>query len=208
MSEKKSDSPDQMDLTIPIFLTYDVLQSHLKQKMIGEILHKENDRGKVSNYAEVLNITLTKSLLPDFDLLVTIRLKTLTFLYRNKELDIDINARLHFDNEQQQISVDHFEIDSRGGSWIADQVLESVVNKFMYEKLKKRLSIDLLPQINEQLSVVNDKLASSFEPKEGIAVSGSVDHLVVEDLAAKDDAIWIFLRLEGWAVVEITEIKI
>lgn len=206
MSTGKYSVQNGIGLTLPIFMTYDVLAGHLREKMKGEIIHKENDKGKIIKYAEIRNIDLVKSVVPEFDLLITINLKTLTLLYRHKDLDIDIKTKLKFDNEQQKISVDFFEIDSRGGGWLADQVLESIVNNLMNDKLKKKLTFDLRPQISQQLSSINKKWMNDFVPRQGVHIKGEVEKLNIRDLATKEDGLWVFLDINGWTVVEIVEI--
>lgn len=203
MDEHELSVDTNISLTLPIRIGYDVLEDFINAKFAGEIISKDNDDGKVTKYAKILEIGLTKSSLEGHNLQFTIKLETLTFLYRNKELEIIVDAFLDFNPELQTVFIQKYEIDSKGKSWVADQLLESVMNKFIYQKVIRKLNFELMPIINEQLKGINTKLAARLEAKEGIYITGNLQQLQISHLEAKDHELWILMSLAGWGVIDL-----
>ncbi|MDX1471569.1 MAG: DUF4403 family protein [Flavobacteriaceae bacterium] len=204
---KDNFSPDEnISLILPIIVGYTTLEDHLKTKFIGEVLKKESSSGKSSNYAKILDISLSKSDVSNYELNINLKIQTLTLLYRNKEINISILASLLFDSENQRISIDEYKIDSQGKHWLADQLLESVVNNFLYNKLRSNMQVDLAPILEEQLENLNQKLEKGMEAAEGLKMVGSLQNLSIYDLQARETALWIFIAIKGWGVVEVEKL--
>ncbi|SDB29271.1 protein of unknown function [Flavobacteriaceae bacterium MAR_2010_188] len=200
--------PEQnISTIIPILIGYPAIQELLSAKFKDEIINKEDANGRQSNYARILDVSLDKSNIEEYDLLVGINLETLTFLYRNKEILVNVHVSLILDVETQKIGIEKFKIDSKGKSWLADQLLESVVNNFMYDKIKEKLNFDFMPQIQDQVTTLNDKLANRLEAREGIHITGSLEKLEIILVESRDTALWIFLKIIGFGVVEIEKLE-
>ncbi len=197
-----------INITIPVIIGYPVLDNFLRQKLVGEIISKENSEGKKSNYAQVLGVSISKSDFEGFDLCLEINLQTLTSFFKNKQVKIYFHAALELDRELQHISLKDYEIDGKTNNWFADKLLETVVNKWMYEKLKKKMNFNLMPKIEEKLGSLNEKLENKLEAKEGVHLIGSLDNLEISNLKAGKNELWISVSVTGTGMVELVKLEL
>ncbi len=79
---------DNIKLNLPVKISYRVLEDVLQKKLVGEQIGMEDSKGTVKNYVEVLGANLGKSQEPNFDLTLDLKLKTLTTLFKNKEVTL------------------------------------------------------------------------------------------------------------------------
>lgn len=196
-----------INITVPVIIGYDVLGKYLRQKLIGEIISKENSDGKKSNYAQILDVAIAKSEMEGFDLCLEINLQTLTSLFKNKQIKLLFHAALHLDRELQHISLEDYEVDGKTRNWFADRLLETVVNNLMYEKLKKKMNFDLMPIIEEKIGALNEKLENKLEAKEGVHLIGSLDKLEISNLKAGENELWISVSVSGNGLVELEKLE-
>ena len=205
----KDEFNDQnINITVPVIIGYSVLDKYLREKLIGEIISKENSEGKKSNYAQVLDVSIGKSEKEEFDLRVNITLQTLTSFFKNKQVKIYFYAALELNRELQHISLKDYEIDGKTRNWFADQLLETVVNKWMYDKLKKKMNFDLMPHIEEKIGSLNEKLENKLEAKEGVHLIGSLDKFEISNLKAGENELWISITVTGTGIVELEKLEI
>ena len=205
----KDEFKDQnINITVPVIIGYPVLDKYLRQKLIGEIISKENSEGKKSNYAQVLDVSIQKSEEEGFDIQLNISLQTLTSFFKNKQVKIIFHAALELDKELQNISLKDYEIDGKTKNWFADQLLETVVNKWMYEKLKKKMNFNLMPHIEEKVGSLNEKLENKLEAKEGVHLIGSLDKLEISNLKAGENELWISVTVNGTGLVELEKLEL
>lgn len=197
-----------INITIPVIVSYLVLDKYLGQKLVGEILSKENKEGEKSNYAQVLDISIEKSYLEGFDLLLNITLKTLTNLFKNREVKIFFHAALELDKEIQQVSLKDFEVDGKTKNWFTDRLLETIVNKWMYKRLKKKMNFDLMPHIEEKVGAINVELENKLEMKEGVCLIGSLDKVEISKLTAGEKELWISVSVRGTGVLELEKLEL
>lgn len=202
--EKISDT--NVNVTIPVKIGYPVLDKFLRSKMIGEIISKEGSDGEKSNYAQILDVTIGQSELEGFDLCLNIDLQTLTSLFKNKRVKILFHAALHLHKEEQRISLEDYKVDGKTKNWIADQVLETVVNKWMYDKLKRKMNFDFMPHIEEHVKSLNEKLENKLEAKEGIHLIGTLENMELSNLKAGDTDLWVSVTVKGTGIVELTKL--
>ena len=94
MDERADFNEQNINITVPVIIGYDVIGKYLKQKLIGEIISKENSDGKKSNYAQILDVSIDKSQMEGFDLCLEINLQTLTSLFKNKQIKLLFHAPL------------------------------------------------------------------------------------------------------------------
>ncbi|MCG9971928.1 DUF4403 family protein [Christiangramia crocea] len=208
MNDLDKISEANFNVTIPVKIGYPVLDNYLREKLVGEIISKENEEGKTSNYAQILDVSITKSELEDFDLCLHVNLQTLTSLFKNKQVRLLCHASLELDRENQKISLKDYEVDSKTSNWIANQLLEAVINKWMYSKLKQKMNFNFMPHIEEQMDALNEKLENKLEAKEGIHLIGSLDDLEISQFMAGENDLWISLNISANGVVEIEKIKL
>jgi hypothetical protein len=205
----KDDFNEQnIDITVPVIIGYHVIDKLLREKLVGEIISKENSKGEKSNYAQILDVSIQKSELEGFDLCLDIKLQTLTSLFKNKQVQIYFHAALELDKELQHISLKDYEVDGKTKNWFADQLLETVVNKWMYEKLKKKMNIDLMPHIEEKVGSLNEKLENKLEAKEGVNLIGALDKIEISNLKAGNHDLWISVSVTGTGLVELEKLDL
>jgi len=199
-------SEADFDITIPVKIGYHVLNDFLKQKLVGEIISKESDEGEKSNYAQILDISIEKSEHPDYDLCLPVTVQTLTSLFKNKQVKFLFYAQLHLDRELQKLELTAYEVDGQNNNWFMDQALETVVNKWLYSKLKEKMNFNFMPHLEEQMSSLNHKLEDKIEAKEGIHLIGFLENLEVAQFMADEQDLWISMHLKANGVVEIEKI--
>lgn len=200
-------SDQNINITVPVIISYSTLDKYLRQKLIGEIISKENSEGKKSNYAQILDVSIEKSDQEEFDLRLNLTLQTLTSLFKNKQIVMHFHAALELDREQQHISLRDFEVDGKTKNWLADQLLEAVMNKWMYGKLKEKMNFNLLPHLEEKISGLNEKLENKLEAKEGVHLIGSLHKIEISNLKAGENELWISVSVTGTGLVELEKLE-
>ncbi len=208
MYDKNEFIDQNINITIPVIIGYAVLDKYLREKLIGEIISKENKEGEKSNYARVLDITIEKSHLEGYDLLLNISMQTLTSLFKNREVKIFFHAALELNKELQHISLREFEIDGKTKNWFTDTLLETVVNNWMYEKLKKKMNYNLMPHIEEKVGAINTKLEKKLEAKEGVHLIGALEKVEISKLRAGEKELWISVSVFGTGLLELEKLDL
>ncbi|MFV8225080.1 DUF4403 family protein [Christiangramia aquimixticola] len=203
----KDEFTDQnIDITLPVIIGYPVLDKYLIQKLVGEIISK--GEGSNSNYAQVLDVSMEKSEMEEYDLRINFTLQTLTSLFKNWQIKMAFHAALELDRELQHISLKKFEVDGETNNWFANQILETVINRWMYEKLKKKLNFNFMPVIEEKVGAINEKLESKLEAKEGVHLIGALNKLEVSNLKAGKNELWISVTITGTGIVELEKLEL
>ncbi|GAA4308042.1 hypothetical protein GCM10023115_37500 [Pontixanthobacter gangjinensis] len=197
-----------INITIPVIIDYIVLDKYLKQKLVGEIISKGDSETGKSNYAQILDVSISKSDKEDFDLCLDINLQTLTSLFKNKQIKVLFHAALYLDREKQHISLKDFEVDGKTNNWLTDQLLEKLINNWMYTKLKKKMNFDLLPHLEEKIASLNEKLEDKLEAKEGVHLIGSLDNLEISNLMAGEKELWISVSVTGTGLVQLEKLEL
>ncbi|APS37730.1 DUF4403 family protein [Salegentibacter sp. T436] len=199
---------DNIKLNLPVKISYRVLEDVLQEKLVGEQIGMEDSKGTVKNYAEVLGANLGKSQEPNFDLTLTLRLKTLTTLFKNKEVTLLVHLRLGFDEVEQVVDVEEYELEGQSKSWFMDNSLETLANTLIYKKIKNKMKLDLKPHINEHLGKANRKLGDEMEAAPGVFLSGNVNTLKVAEIIPGDSLLLILLEISAYGFVNVKEIKL
>jgi len=197
-----------INIKVPVIINYQVLTKYIGGKLVGEILSTENKEGKKSNYAMVLDLSIEKSDLDGFDLLINVTLKTLTSFFKNKEVNILFYAALELDRENQQVSLKDFEIDGKTKNVIADKLLETVVNKWVYEKLKKKMFFDISPLIKEKVAAINLDLEDKLEAKKGVNLLGELETIEISNIKAGKEELWISVAILGTGLIELEKLDL
>jgi len=199
---------DNIKLNLPVKISYRVLEDVLQEKLVGEQIGMEDSKGTVKNYAEVLGANLGKSQEPNFDLTLNLQLKTLTTLFKNKEVTLLVHIALGFDEVDQIIDVKEYELEGQSKSWLMDNSLETIANTLIYKKIKNKMKLDLKPHINEQLSKANQKLGNEMEAAPGVFLSGNVNKLKVAEIIPGDTLLLILLEISAYGFIDVKEIKL
>ena len=208
MNFDKESNNEDISLSIPIKISFTALINHLNKKFVGKTISRDNANGREINYFKILDIAIDKSDLHKYNIELKLKLETLTTFYNKRELYVSVHARVYMDMKSQRVSIAAYEIDSTGKSWIANQMLKSVINTFIYRKIIKNLSIELLPLIDEKLIQLNEKLASKIELKSGISILGSMKSLTITHFEVKQNDIWVILNINGWGIIDIESLDL
>lgn len=197
---------DKVYVTLPIKINYRVANEILNKKLRGKIIKKEDKDGSVKEYAEVLSANVKKTSTEGYDLLLTAKLKTLTSIFKNKEVELRVLLAVEFKEAEQKIVVEDFEINGRTGNWFLNSFVETVVNTFMYGNLKKKMKFDLKPLLGDQLDSLNKKLLKGLQPVNGIFLNGQLNDLRVVQILAGEDHLLVVVQTSGNALANIRDI--
>lgn len=205
---EKAGDPSKINnsLTLPVKIEYSVLQSLLRKKMIGEKISSEGKDGEVANYAEILNISIQRSVRENYDLAVEIQFRNLTSFLKNKEGKFVLYAALDFDELLQQIQVVDFEIDGTSKNWLFNNTIETIANTFMRGKIRDKMKVDFQPEIQKQLVTINEKLNSDFEVADGIKISGEMKFIKINEIVLQERQVLVLVQVEGQTLINIQNI--
>lgn len=207
---EKAGDPSKINnsLILPVKIGYSVLQSMLRKKMIGEKISSEGNDGKVTNYAEILNISIQRSVRENYDLAVEIQFRNLTSFLKNKEGKFVLYAALDFDELLQQIQVVDFEIDGTSKNWLFNNTIETIANTFMRGKIRNKMKVDFQPEIEKQLVSINEKLNSEFEVADGIVLSGEMNFIKINEIVLQENQVLVLVQVEGQTLINIQNIPV
>jgi len=193
-------------IRLPITIDYTVVETYLRKEMTGECISSEVEDGKVSRYAEILNLSLVKSQDEAYDLALELKLKTLTTLFRNKEGKIVLHLALDFDKEKQLLRVHNFKLEGNTKNWLLNRSLETIVNTFMHGKIKNKMKFDFRPEIEKHLQSMNEKLDNRLEVAEGIFLFGRLNTFKISEIIPQASQFLILVNFEGNTLLDIKKI--
>lgn len=198
---------DNIDIKLPVKIGYAVLENVLREKMAGEMIQVEKGNGEFTRYAQVLDLSLMRSPEDNFDLTVEVKFKSLVKLFRNKTGSILFHLRIHYDEAAQLLEVDDYRIKGNSENWMMNRSLETVANNLVYNKLKSKMRIDLIPHIEPQVKKLNGQLQNDFEAAEGVILSGKIENVTIAEIIAGETDLYVLVHIKGDTVVEITKIN-
>ncbi len=197
---------EKTEIRIPIRIAYHVLEVFLREKFTGEEIKVEKD-GKSTRYARILELSLRKSSKEDYDLVVDFTFQLLTTLFRNKKGKISLDASVLFNEREQQIGIDRFELEGKSTSWLMNTTLEALANRLIREKLKKNLKYDFRPHIAQFAETVNEKLMAQLEAYRGLFLTGELDEIKIKGLVPGREHLLVSLGVRGHILLDIKEIN-
>jgi hypothetical protein len=193
-------------IRLPISIAYTVIETFLQKKMIGETISSEED-GKVSTYAEILDLSLEKSQDEAYDLALAMKFKTLTTLFKNTEGKILLHLSLDFKKEEQLVSVNNFKLEGITKNWLLNRSLETMVNSFMQGKIKNKMKFDFRPEIEKYLRTMNEKLDDRLEVAEGIFLFGRMNTFQISEIIPQASQFLVLVNFEGNTLLDIKKIN-
>jgi hypothetical protein len=193
-------------IRLPISIAYSVLETYLRKKMIGETISSEAEDGRRSSYAEILDLSLEKSQEEAYDLSLELKFKTLTTFFRNKEGKILMHLSLDFDEEEQLVCVDNFELEGNTTNWLLNKSLETMFNTFMHGKIKNKMKFDFRPEIEKHLRSINVKLDNRLEVAEGIFLFGRLNTFKISAIIPQASQFLVLVNFEGNTLLDIKKI--
>lgn len=195
-----------VQIQLPVKVDYKVIDVFLQKKFQGKVLSKGKANGESSDHARILHISVEKSPLEDFDLALQLRLQLLTSFFRNKEIKLVIHLALAFQEKTQELSIQKYELDGENNSWVVNKLLETLVNSFLYEKLKRKMKVDLKPILEKQTGKINEKLVNGTEIQQGIHLSGHVNKFSINEIIPGEKYLLVSLNLLSNNVINIKEL--
>lgn len=193
-------------IRLPIRVSYRAIETYLRENFIGERIKANNDDGTTTSYAEILDISIDESLEEKYDIVVDLKFKLLTSLYKNKEGRILLHVLTNFDQTQQHIDITDFKLIGNTSSWLLNNALEAMANTFVHKKLKNQMNYNFTPIIENQVSQINQKIENDLEVREGVHISGKLDQFKISAIIARSSYLLININLEGNTLVEIEKI--
>ncbi|WP_324720079.1 DUF4403 family protein [Salinimicrobium sp. HB62] len=195
-------------LRLPVKVDYQVLQVYLQKKLLGKIISKGKANGETLDRARIQGISLERSTLDDFDLAVHVQLKLLTTFFKNKVIKLVAHLSLAFNEADQQVHIRRYKLDSENNGWITDKLVESIVNNFMYSKLKEKMKFDIRPVVIEKLDKLNHRLTGGMEVADGISITGKLKEFRVEEIIPGQRTLLVAVSILGNNVLNIKKIDI
>lgn len=201
--------PDQdISMTLPLRISFETIAAFLNKKFVDTNIHKTDARGKTTNYFKILDLNLAESSAPPYNLELRMTLQTLTLLFHKKTLQVTVQAQLRLDVATQKLYVQAYKTNSQGEHWMANSILKSVLNTFIYKKIINTLSVDLRPLLAEKIDDLNAKLASKLGNTKGISILGHVDTFSISHFEIKKNQIWVLIHTGGWCIIDIEDLEV
>lgn len=195
-------------LHLPVKITYKVLETYLQKKLLGKILSKGKADGSSSDTARIQNIKLERSMLDDYDLAVHLQLGLLTTFFKNKEIRMTVHLAISFREASQEIMISHYKLEGENNGWFINTAVETLINNFLYSKLKEKMKFDIRPVVTEKLQGINNKLTNGFEVAEGINLTGKVNEFRVKEVIPGQRTLLVTVNVMGNNVLNIQKIDL
>ncbi|WP_029038885.1 DUF4403 family protein [Salinimicrobium xinjiangense] len=206
--EKITERKYNVILHLPVKIEYKVIETYLQKKFLGKILSKGKANGETSDHARIQKINLTRSPLDEFDLAVQLQLKLLTSLFKNREIKMVVHLSLDFKEAQQEVLIPRYRLDGENSGWFTNTLVETLVNNFMYSKLKEKMKFDISPIIANKLEKLNTELGGGKEMAEGINITGKIDQFRVQEVIPGQLNLLVTVRILGNNVLNIRKIDL
>ncbi|MGJ8592784.1 MAG: DUF4403 family protein [Aquaticitalea sp.] len=207
MNSNQTTSDQDISITLPIRIGFAAIETFLRKKYVGTVISKKETNGKDANYFKIQDLRLDNCETEPYNLQLTLQLQTLTVLFYKKDIEVTVLASLKLDVETQKLYVHAYKIDSSGDNWIANSILKSVLNTFVYKKIINSLSFDLMPILKEKIEDINTKLAAELKASKNISILGTIDSFTIGHFEIKEDVIWVFIHTQGWCVIAIEDLE-
>ncbi|WP_299396829.1 DUF4403 family protein [uncultured Gelidibacter sp.] len=207
MNSNPTPSDQDISLTLPVQIGFEVLDAFLKKKFRDTNISTKDARGNTSNYFRILDLKLAESQNKAYNLCLKMHLQPLTLLFNKNTIEVSVHANLRMDVENQKIYVEAYDIDSSGKNWVTNTLLKSVLNTFIYKKIINALSLDLMPILKEKIALLNEQLASRLKTTKGISIMGNVENFSIGHFEIKKDVMWVLVHTQGWCVISIDDIE-
>lgn len=207
MEENIPDIKHNVILRLPVRIDYQVLENYLQKKLQGKILSKGKSDGETSDHARIRNINLRKSHLEDFDLAVHVQLSLLTTIFKNKEITAVAHLSIQFREAEQEVLISRFKVEGENNGWFVNTMVETLINNFLYSKLKSKMKFDIRPIVKVQLEKINSKLADVLELTDGINVTGKINEFRIQEIIAGQRKLLVSVNILGSNVLNVESIN-
>ncbi len=194
-------------VNLPVNITYSAIENMLREKLVGEIIKTEDDNGKISRYAQILDISIDSSEETEYDLVLDVKFQTLTSVFKNKEGRILLYLTIQFEEANQEINVRDFKLKGNTSSWLMNNSLEAMANTLLRGKLMKKMQFNFMPLIEKKIIELNGKMEEPYEVHKGIKLFGRIENFSVKKILPKPVNVLVFVNVSANAVVDVEEIN-
>jgi hypothetical protein len=195
-------------LRLPVKVNYQVLQNYLQKKLLGKIISKGKANGETSDRARIQAITLERSPLEDFDLAVQVQLKLLTTFFKDKVIKVTTQLSIGFSEAGQEVLIRRYKLESEDNGWLIDKLVETLINNFMYSKLKDKMRFDIRPLVKEKLEKLNHRLNGGLEVADGVSITGKIKDFRVQEIIPGQRTLLVSVKILGNNILNIKSIDI
>lgn len=202
--EKKQEN---VVLRLPVKIGYKVIEGFLRNELVGEVVRDDHSDGDTTEYAEILALSLRKSPKENFDLLLMLRLRTLTSFFKNKIVRMSFHAALEFKSEEQEVFVKDYTLEGENRGWLMNKFIQVLANTFMYSSLKKKMKFNFQPVIEKKIAEINQKLSLGTDVFDGISLSGKIHGFRISGLIPGEDHLLVMVEASGNTVVDVKKIN-
>ncbi|MBJ7882029.1 DUF4403 family protein [Gelidibacter salicanalis] len=207
MNSNPTPSDQDISLTLPVQIGFEVLDTFLKKKFRDTNISHKDAKGNSSNYFRILDLKLAESEHNAYNLCLKMRLQPLTLLFNRNTVEVSVHADLKLNVDTQKLYVEAYNMDSSGKNWVTNNLLKSVLNTFIYKKIINALSLDLMPIVKEKIEIINAQLASTLKTTKGVSIMGNVANFTISHFEIKKDVIWVLIHTQGWCVISIDDLE-
>ncbi|WP_029033163.1 DUF4403 family protein [Salinimicrobium terrae] len=208
MEGTSSENKYNVILGLPVKIDYKVLETYLQKKLLGKVLSKGKANGETSDHARIQMINLVRSPLEDFDLAVHVQLNLLTTFFKNKVIKAVVHLSLSFKEIDQEVQIRRYKLEGVKNGWFVDKVVETLINNFMYSKLKEKMKFDIRPIVLEKLETLNQRFAAGLEVADGMNITGKINEFRVQEIIPGQRTLLISVKILGNNVLNIKSIDI
>ncbi|MCY2685891.1 DUF4403 family protein [Salinimicrobium sp. TH3] len=208
MEEKSPENKYNVILRLPVKINYKVLEIYLQKKLLGKVLSKGKANGQTADHARIQKINLERSHLEDFDLAVHVQLRLLTTFFKNREISAVAHLSLGFQEAEQELLIRRFKVESENNGWVINNLVEMLINNFLYSRLKEKMKFDIRPIVSKKLEKLNEKLTGALQVTEGVNITGKINEFKVQDIIPGQRTLLVSVQVLGNNVLNINSIDI
>lgn len=194
-----------IQLTIPLTISYAALEGVLQQQLIGMYIPQPEEGEAANPYARVLDVGVSGSRGGGYNLLLRVQLRILRTVLKRDKVELYASVALAYNNDTQQVYVQHFSMESATSSGFYNTALEVLVNKVAYNQIIEKARVNVGEIIAKELEKVNSQLTEGMDLK-GIKLKGAVTTVTVQDIEPKPDGLSLRLLAQGNLEVAVLDL--
>ena len=193
-------------IQVPVTIAYPVIESVLKQQMVGEFIPRQTDEAGANPYAQILYVGLAGSSSGSGEVIVKVRIRILRTILKRDNVDLYVRAILGYDNATQEVYIQRFNMEAQTTSRFYNSSLEVLVNKVAYTQIIQKARVNLRDIIAAELTKANGKLGAGLELK-GLKLTGAVDQVRVQNITPKPNRIYLELEVQATLEADVLDLS-
>ncbi len=192
---------NNINLTLPIKIPYEVLQQLTDRSLIGmEIGTGKRKEGRI------LDTNLEASPLPEYDVVLVLKMRVLRKILVTKEVTLGIHASLVYDTDTGILSVGTFKIDSKSKNFLLNKTLQILANRMYYRKILDKATYNLHELIGSYLIGLNERLISGIPFSQGMTLHGNMKNTTITRIEPLADHVLVYALFKGGAEVSVNKL--